>query len=86
MTFRLTHDDVDWLAAKVAEKIIDRLRAEKIGHQWMTAEEAMEMMRIKSPRTLYQKIEDGLIYGKKDGRRWMIKRASIEEYLADNWT
>jgi len=77
----LSLHEMDTLVDMIAERVAQKLEARLSPGKWLTFEEAMRMMKIKSKDTLRKRLIDGDVYGIKDGGKWKVDRESIEDYL-----
>lgn len=75
----LTHNDLQQLAAMVAQEIKDILGA-PIG-RWITFAQAMKYARVRSKTTMRKLINEGHVYGFKRGHGWIVDRESIDDYF-----
>ena len=75
----LTHDDLEAMAASIAGKVADTIRADQLVQRWLTLEEATAYARA-SKNTLRGWIDKGYIYGFRRTGKLIVDRESI-----DNW-
>lgn len=77
----LTHSDMEAMAAAIAGKVADTLRAEQTVQRWLTLEEAAGYAKA-SKNTLRGWINAGYIYGFKRTGKLIVDRESIDAWYA----
>jgi len=49
---------------------------------WCSVQEAASMLGV-SAETVRKRIKDGILRGKKEGRKYLVNRQDIEQHLAN---
>lgn len=77
----LTHSELEAMAAAIAGKVADTLRAEQTVQRWITLEEAMAYARA-SKNTLRRWIDAGHIYAFRRTGKLIVDRESIDAWYS----
>ncbi|VVS91037.1 helix-turn-helix domain-containing protein [Desulfoluna spongiiphila] len=77
----LTHSEMEAMAAAIAGKVADTLRAEQTVQRWLTLEEAVEYARA-SKNSLRRWIDAGHIYAFRRTGKLIVDRESIDAWYS----
>lgn len=76
-----THTDLEAIAASIAGKVADTIRADHTVQRWLTLEEAAAYARA-SKNTLRGWINNGYVYGFKRTGKLIVDRESIDAWYS----
>jgi excisionase family DNA binding protein len=87
LRLELPADVVDELVERVAERaaalVLEQLRRQSAESEFLTPEEAAEVLRSSRQR-VYDLLSDGRLERFKDGSRVLVKRADLVAHLRPN--
>jgi excisionase family DNA binding protein len=83
LTFMAPPELLDALAEQAAAIVLDRIAPAEARLPYLTLLEAAEYVRAK-PQRVYDLLSSGRLSRFKDGRRVIVSRAELDEYLAVN--
>ena len=77
----LTHTDLEAIAASIAGKVADTIRADHTVQRWLTLEEAVAYAKA-SKNTLRRWIDAGHIYAFRRTGKLIVDRESIDTWYS----